>query len=92
MRAFNAKWLPLFNGLTYSALEDAAFCLPCVLFGNPSGAGASLVTTGFRDWKDAMSKALGAKTLQRGVLVTNDTKMPLQGLSALSHKSSHTPM
>ena len=59
MRAFNAKWLPLFNGLTYSALEDAAFCLPCVMFGNTSGAGASLVTTGFRDWKDAMSKFNG---------------------------------
>ncbi len=58
-RTFKYEWLDLFPWLCYSALEDGAYCLSCVLFGHRFPGKSSritrLVSSPFRYWNDAMS-------------------------------------
>ena len=62
-RTFKYEWLDLFpyslSLLCYSALEDDAYCLSCVLFGHRFPGKSSritrLVSSPFRYWNDAMS-------------------------------------
>jgi hypothetical protein len=53
-RRFQSSWNKMFNWLEYSPIKDAAYCLPCYLFGKkPTGRpGANAFTIeGFRNWK-----------------------------------------
>ena len=58
-RTFKYEWLDLFPWLCYSASEDGAYCLSCVLFGDHFPRRSSritrLVSKPFRYWNDAMS-------------------------------------
>ncbi|CAM9983695.1 unnamed protein product, partial [Heterosigma akashiwo] len=38
MRSFNPKFLDKFSWARYSALKNAVFCLPCLLFGRSSSS------------------------------------------------------
>ena len=58
-RSFKYDWLNLFPWLCYSASEDGAYCLSCVLFADRFPRRSSritrLVSKPFRYWNDAMS-------------------------------------
>ncbi len=58
-RTFKYEWLDLFPWLCYSALEDGAYCLSCVIFGHRFPGKSSRITRvvsfPFRYWNDAMS-------------------------------------
>ncbi|XP_050520334.1 52 kDa repressor of the inhibitor of the protein kinase-like [Daktulosphaira vitifoliae] len=61
-RKFNILWLTKYKWLTYSKIEDSAFCKVCVLF-SPSMAGYSsnqslhtFVKKGFNNWKKGLEK------------------------------------
>jgi hypothetical protein len=53
-RGFQSSWYKIFNWLEYSSTKDAAYCLPCYLFGKKPtrrpGANAFTIE-GFRNWK-----------------------------------------
>lgn len=61
-RRFNAMWLTKYNWLTYSAIEDAAYCKYCLLFSssfvghNSSQSLGALAKKPFRGWKKAKEK------------------------------------
>ena len=57
-RCFQSQWLEAYPGLTYSPQNDAAYCLPCVLF-NTSEERGCLVTSGLKNWKDARTSCDG---------------------------------
>ena len=61
-RKFNILWLTKYKWLTYSKIEDSAFCKFCVLF-SPSEAGYSsnqslhtFVKKGYTNWKKGLEK------------------------------------
>jgi len=61
-RKFNILWLTKYKWLTYSKIEDSAFCKVCVLF-SPSEAGYSsnqslhtFVKKGYNNWKKGLEK------------------------------------
>ncbi|KAE9525840.1 hypothetical protein AGLY_014066 [Aphis glycines] len=61
-RKFNILWLTKYKWLTYSKIEDSAFCKVCVLF-SPSVAGYSsnqslhtFVKKGYNNWKKGLEK------------------------------------
>ena len=59
-RKFNHLWLATYSWLTYSRHLDAAFCLPCVLFGRRIGKNSlklqRLVNSPFHDWSSAAKR------------------------------------
>lgn len=58
-RCFNPSWFNLYSWLEYSPLKDAAFCYACRHHGK--GAETSFTSTGFSNWKCALSKGKGFK-------------------------------
>ncbi|XP_061170352.1 52 kDa repressor of the inhibitor of the protein kinase-like [Saccostrea echinata] len=60
-RRYNLTWEDKFIWLRYSLSKDAAFCAPCIAFGQQNQSD-KLVTSGLRDWKNATGSKRG--TLQ----------------------------
>ena len=53
--AFHARWLSIFNGLTYSPSQDAAYCLPRVLI--PMGSWSVWLCSMWRALKESVALA-----------------------------------
>lgn len=53
---FQLSWLQKFPWLTYSAVEDGAYCKYCVLFAQKHENLNSFVRSEFKDWKKALEK------------------------------------
>lgn len=59
-RSFHVRWMEQFAWLRYSKSKNAAFCAVCIQFGNLNKAD-QFATTGFRNWKKALSGDGGLK-------------------------------
>lgn len=61
-RKFQLSWLQTYPWLSYSAVEDAAYCKWCIIFAKEEvGKGSHqnsnvLIKTGFKNWKKALEK------------------------------------
>ena len=59
-RSFQVAWLDRFSWLAYSAIENGAYCIPCVLFGRRDGHNSSkverLYQVPFTDWSNAIRR------------------------------------
>ena len=56
-RLFLHRWFKLFPWLFYSLIEDAAYCLPGLLFGGKKNTAAkSFKFKPFKHWSDVMRK------------------------------------
>jgi hypothetical protein len=58
-RSFQAEWFQRFKWLEYSKNADAAFCYPCRQFRSLGSKENAFTSTGFRNWKMALSKDKG---------------------------------
>lgn len=58
-RSFQAEWFQRFKWLEYSKNVDAAFCYPCRQFCSLGSKENAFTSTGFRNWKMALSKDKG---------------------------------
>ncbi|CAH1102303.1 unnamed protein product [Psylliodes chrysocephalus] len=89
-RKFNTVWLTKYNWLTYSKIEDGAYCKYCVLFSssfaghNTSQILGALVKEPFRGWKKAIGKFEahgGAQYHRFSVLRADNLKQSFSGYS-----------
>lgn len=58
-RSFQPDWVKKFKWLEYSKSRDAVFCYPCRQFSHSGTKENAFITTGFRNWKQALTKDKG---------------------------------
>lgn len=65
-RYCNREWLTEFSFLSYSKVKDGLYCLSCVLFltGSSTQHAHLLISTPYRNWKDARADMLKHSALQ----------------------------
>lgn len=63
-RSFQSHWLDLFDWLEYSIACDAAYCFPCRSFSVSKSTREDFVSTGFRNWSQALAKKTDFKDMR----------------------------
>ncbi|KAJ8306269.1 hypothetical protein KUTeg_016814 [Tegillarca granosa] len=76
-RKYSQTWENKFPWLHYSKSKDAAFCIECILFGQPSSTDV-FCSKGFKDWKNASG-------IKRGMLLSHNNSQCHQQSAARTH-------
>lgn len=86
---YKYEWLKMYNWLAYSAIEDGAYCLPCVLFGREVGVNAAkldrLMNNPIKIWTSALTKFKKHETLSEvhkaAVVMAQDFRKSMESKS-----------